>query len=110
MNNLISTATKYKYFYPLLLLALLPYVSSRINSQTRERSVSPNPAPPPAEVIKTDIDLVTVDALVLQKKTARVVGNLKEADFVILEDGSKQQLTQDDTYTLFLTTCLSNLI
>jgi len=93
MKNLISAATKYKYFYPLLLLVLLPYVSSRINSQTRERSVTPNQSPPPAEVIKTDIDLVTIDALVLQKKTARVVGNLKEADFVILEDGSKQQVT-----------------
>ncbi len=44
-----------------------------------------------AEVIKVDVDLVTVDALVLQKKTARVVGHLKETDFVILEDGSKQE-------------------
>lgn len=93
MKNLISTAAKYKYVYPLLLLALLPYVSSRINSQTRVRSVAPNPPQPAAEVIKTDVDLVTVDALVLQKKTARIVGNLKESDFVILEDGSKQQLT-----------------
>jgi VWFA-related protein len=29
----------------------------------------------------------------LQKKTARVVGDLKQTDFVILEDGAKQQLT-----------------
>src|ERR1051325_1505447 len=93
MKNRISAAAKYKYFYPLLLLPRLPYVSARINSQTRERSVSSGPSQPPAEVIKTDVDLVTVDALVLQKKTARVVGNLKEADFVILEDGSKQQVT-----------------
>lgn len=93
MKNLVSQAKKYRYFYLLLLLALLPYVSSRINSQTRERSVAPNPAQSAAEVIKVDVDLVTVDALVLQKKTARVVGHLKEADFLILEDGSKQQIT-----------------
>lgn len=95
MKNLVSAAAKYKYFYPLLLLLLLPYVSLRSNSQTRERTVNANQPPPTAtaEVIKVDVDLVTVDALVLQKKTARVVGHLKEADFVILEDGSKQQLT-----------------
>jgi len=93
MKNLVSKAKRYKYFYLLLLLAVLPYVSSRINSQTRERSVAPSPPQPAAEVIKVDVDLVTVDALVLQKKTARVVGHLQEADFVILEDGSKQQIT-----------------
>lgn len=43
--------------------------------------------------MKVDVDLVTVDALVMQKKTARVVGNLKQTDFVILEDGTKQQVT-----------------
>jgi VWFA-related protein len=43
--------------------------------------------------VKVDVDLVTVDALVLQKKTARVVGHLKQTDFVILEDGTKQQVT-----------------
>jgi VWFA-related protein len=95
MKSLVSRAAKYKYLFPLLLLILLPYVSSRITSQTRERAVNAGrkPAPPPAEVVKVDVDLVTVDALVLQKKTARVVGNLKETDFVILEDGTKQQIT-----------------
>ena len=73
----------------------MPYVSSRITSQTRERTVNADkrPAAQPAEVVKVDVDLVTVDALVLQKNTARVVGNLKQTDFVILEDGTKQQVT-----------------
>src|SRR5258705_8498561 len=94
MKHLFTTVAKYKYF-SLLLLLLLPYVSASISSQTRERSVNPamNPAVPPAEVIKVDVDLVTVDALVLQKKTARVVGQLKQTDFVILEDGTKQEIT-----------------
>jgi len=95
MKHLIPAVAKYKYFYPLLLLLLLPYVSSRISSQTRERTIhtGKRPAAQPAEVVKVDVDLVTVDALVLQKKTARVVGHLKQTDFVILEDGTKQQVT-----------------
>jgi VWFA-related protein len=95
MKYVIPTVAKYKYLFALLLLFLLPYVSSHITSQTRERTVNSgrNPATPAAEVIKVDVDLVTVDAIVLQKKTARVVGNLKETDFVIQEDGTKQQVT-----------------
>src|SRR6185503_17005125 len=41
----------------------------------------------------TDVDLVTIDALILQKNTARVVGNLKQEDFLVSEDGSKQTIT-----------------
>lgn len=95
MKVLVRRFARYKYLSLLLLLFLLPYVSSRISSQTRERSVNADqrPAAQPAEVVKVDVDLVTVDALVLQKKTARVVGNLKQTDFVILEDGTKQQVT-----------------
>ncbi len=95
MKDLVPKVAKYKYFYPLLLLLLLPYVSSRISSQTRERSVNDGkrPATQPAEIVKVDVDLVTVDALVLQKKTARVVGHLRQTDFVILEDGTKQEVT-----------------
>jgi VWFA-related protein len=95
MKDLFTTLARYKYLSPLLLLFLLPYISSRITSQTRERTVSPagRPMAQATEVVKVDVDLVTVDAIVLQKKTARVVGNLKETDFMILEDGAKQQLT-----------------
>jgi len=95
MKRLIPAVTKYKYLYPLLILFLLPYISSRITSQTRERTINSDkkPATQPAAAVKVDVDLVTVDALVLQKKTARIVGNLKQTDFVILEDGAKQQVT-----------------
>jgi VWFA-related protein len=95
MKALIRSAAKYKYLAPLLLLVLLPFVSSRLSSQTRERAVNADkkPAVQATDVVKVDVDLVTVDALVLQKKTARVVGNLKQTDFVILEDGAKQQVT-----------------
>ena len=60
--------------------------------QTRERTVVNTPNNN-LEVIKTDVDLVTVDALVLQKNTARVVGDLKRDDFLISEDGKLQEIT-----------------
>ena len=59
-------------------------------AQTRERKVA---EPKVMEVIKTDVDLVTIDALVLQKNTARVVGDLSRDDFQILEDGHPQEIT-----------------
>jgi Ca-activated chloride channel family protein len=79
--------------------------SYRATSQTRERTVNANlnsglngPADPaaaraPQEVVKVDVDLVKVDALVLQKDTARIVGDLKKEDFQIYEDGMRQEIT-----------------
>lgn len=64
--------------------------------QTRERTVGPSSAEAKvkvADIIKTDVDLVTVDALVLQKNTSRVVGSLKQEDFLVSEDGNKQTIT-----------------
>lgn len=63
-----------------------------VHAQTRERTVVNIPNSP-LEVIKTDVDLITVDALVLQKNTARVVGDLKREDFLISEDGKPQEIT-----------------
>src|SRR5262245_21135948 len=90
---------------PLVLLALCLFNSglspqiTRLNSttdvangQTRERSVVNDPKGN-LEVIKTDVDLVTIDALVLQKNTARVVGDLNRDDFLISEDGKRQEIT-----------------
>jgi VWFA-related protein len=64
--------------------------------QTRERTVGPsrNEANVKvADIIKTNVDLVTIDALVLQKNTARAVGSLKPEDFLLSEDGNKQTIT-----------------
>lgn len=92
--------------FTVLLSLVFFFLSLRVTSQTRERRVSANtstqtnpdnpsqtPALPGEEIVKVDVDLVTVDALVLQKKTARVVGGLKKEDFVLLEDGAKQEIT-----------------
>ncbi len=101
MKKSFSTIAKYKFLFPFLLLFLLPFISLRLSSQTRERSVGSGRQPASAaEVVKVDVDLVTIDALVLQKKTARAVGDLQATDFVILEDGTKQQITQFSQDTL----------
>jgi len=89
-----------RYLLPVVVVALLlvgaatnqkftNHVSSAF-AQTRERKVL---EPTPVEVIKTDVDLVTIDALVLQKKTARVVGDLTQDDFMISEDGKPQEIS-----------------
>src|SRR5215212_8045859 len=87
-----------KRFAPALLLLLLPilfHLHTIATSQTRERTVGPTRAESQikTEIIKTDVDLVNVDALVLQKNTSRAMGNLAQQDFVISEDGVKQSIS-----------------
>ena len=66
-----------------------------VSSQSRPRTTAqPNTgAANPDEIVKVDVDLVTIDALVLQKQTARVVGDLSKQDFILAEDGVKQTIT-----------------
>src|SRR5690349_8535174 len=79
----------------LLFLLGLFQLPSLVMPQTRQRTVGPSrrEAEIKTVTIKTDVDLVTVDALVLQKETARVVGDLAREDFVISEDGVPQAIT-----------------
>jgi len=95
-----------------VLMALLFYPASPVTSQTPNKNLNanigrpsrkaiqlpPRPAPTPTpesstEVVKVDVDLVKIDALVLQKNTARIVGGLTNEDFLLYEDGIKQQIT-----------------
>jgi VWFA-related protein len=62
------------------------------NPTSNDASSTPSPATS-AEVVKVDVDLVKVDALVLQKKTARSVSGLNKEDFLLFEDGTKQEIT-----------------
>jgi VWFA-related protein len=87
-----------KRFFPalaLLLLLALFQLPTLVTPQTRQRTVGPTRSESEikTETIKTDVDLVTVDALVLQKNTSRVVGDLAREDFVIAEDGVTQTIT-----------------
>jgi len=95
--RITPTSSKYlTLLFLVLLLSLTGYLISPALPQTRERIVSPSPAEANArvaDIIKTDVDLVTIDALVLQKKTARRSGKLKREDFLVSEDGQRQTLT-----------------
>ncbi|MEK6322638.1 MAG: VWA domain-containing protein [Acidobacteriota bacterium] len=59
-----------------------------------------------SENIRLAVDLVVLDAQVLQHKTGRVVGNLTKEDFVLAEDGVRQQVTQFSQDTLPLSVIL----
>ena len=90
-------------FLALTFPILLVTSDRSVNSQSRNRRVNANEivpndnrsasSPVTQEVVKVNVDLVTVDALVLQKKTARMVGGLTKDDFLIYEDGTKQEIT-----------------
>src|SRR5215467_11886022 len=94
----------------IVLAALLFYSTRPVTSQTPNQNLNanigrpsqkaiqlpPRPTPTPEsslEVVKVDVDLVKIDALVLQKNTARIVGGLKKEDFLLYEDGIKQEVT-----------------
>jgi VWFA-related protein len=94
--KLNPTTTKLSLLLVTLLLLVLGYFISPALTQTRERTVGPNRTEANikvADVIKTDVDLVTIDALVLRRNTARVVGGLKQEDFLVSEDGTRQTIT-----------------
>src|SRR5437764_5970078 len=48
---------------------------------------------PPEQVFRVRVDLVVVDAQVLNKKTKRPVGGMRREDFQLYENGIRQQIT-----------------
>jgi len=97
-------------FTSIVFAAFLFYPDTSVTSQTPNRNFNTNrgrpsrkaiqlpppPSPTPKsseEVVKVDVDLVKIDALVMQKNTARIVGGLKKEDFLIYEDGTRQEIT-----------------
>ncbi len=105
----IPTRSKLSLLLITLFLAFAGSLVSPALPQTRERTVTPSRTEANikvADIIKTDVDLITIDALVLQKNTARVVGGLKQGDFLVSEDGSKQTITHFSQDTLPLSVLL----
>ncbi|MGH9829027.1 MAG: VWA domain-containing protein, partial [Blastocatellia bacterium] len=68
----------------LLMLALLPL---RLQQTVARARTGQNP-------LNLHVDLVVMDAQVVQKRTARMVGGLNKNDFTLYEDGVKQQISQ----------------
>ena len=101
-----------KRLAPALALSILPFVFALPVTpapQTRPRVVGMKEEAIPVggeEVVRTDVDLVVLDALVLQKKTGRVVGDLKREDFTLAEDGVVQQITHFSQNSLPLSVIL----
>jgi hypothetical protein len=48
---------------------------------------------PDDQPLKLNTELVSLDALILNKKTGTVINGLTKDDFTIYEDGVKQQIT-----------------
>ena len=59
-----------------------------------------------ADDVKLAVDLVVLDALVLQQKTGRIAGSLNRESFTLFEDGTKQQITHFSQDTLPLSIIL----
>ena len=83
-----------------LLLALIVPPTSR--AQYGQRTPTPRPTPPPSQevnegdVIRVDTELVTLTATVTDSR-GRYVTNLKQSDFTVYEDGTKQELAYFNT-------------
>jgi VWFA-related protein len=49
--------------------------------------------PQEAEVVKVITNLVNIETVVIHKKSKQIVGNLKQANFAVFEDGVQQTIT-----------------
>ena len=50
------------------------------------------PPAPTSEIVKINTDLVVLDAQALRKKDGKVINTLRRDDFILLEDGVKQEV------------------
>jgi len=83
---------------PKLALIILPILLIgpalwTVQSQDSTKTEKPGTQQEKSSEIKLAVDLVVLDALVMQQKTSRIVGNLKKEDFSLFEDGTKQQIS-----------------
>lgn len=49
--------------------------------------------PQDAEIVKVITNLVNIETVVIHKKSKQIIGNLKQANFAVFEDGVQQQIT-----------------
>lgn len=67
-----------------LMLAMLVWLGATVCAQ--------EPPVSTADIVKINTDLVVLDAQVLKKKDGKVISTLRREDFVLLEDGVKQEI------------------
>ena len=78
----------FKYCCFVLILLVLPIVAF-----PQTELVQPDAPPQTEHVLKVSVNVVTLDAQVLNKKTRQSVSELKAEDFEVFDDGVKQQIT-----------------
>ena len=76
------------FVLPFLLICPAIWV---VKSQTT-KSQTPDQSQDKSGEIKLGVDLVVLDALVMQQKTGKIIGDLKKDDFSLYEDGIKQEI------------------
>ena len=84
------------------LVILIVILSFTILAESQEK----HGAQTKSDDVKLNIDLVTLDAQVVQQKTDRIAWKLKQDDFVLYEDGIKQKITNFSQDTLPLSVIL----
>ncbi len=105
-----ATLSLLLFIVTIVMAAFLVCPETSVTSQTPNKNLNTNsgrpsskairlpqkPTPTPesgTDVVTVDVDLVKIDALVMQKNTARIVGGLSKEDFLLYEDGNKQEIT-----------------
>jgi Ca-activated chloride channel homolog len=91
--------------------ANLPFDRPPVARPAIRRGVPPKESPPPtaadkAEAVNLAVDLVVLDAQVVQQKTGRIAGHLTKDSFTLAEDGVKQTITHFSQDTLPLSVIL----
>lgn len=90
-------------------LGIQPANDSPVTSRPGTAGIQPGIGDFPrgdSENVRLAVDLVVLDAQVIQQRTGRVAGNLKKEDFVLAEDGVRQQVTHFSQDTLPLSVIL----
>lgn len=77
-----------------ILIILMLLICPQPRAQNRPSPPSrPSPEDNRQEVIKLNTNLVVIDAQVLNRKSGEIINGLKAEDFVLSEDGVKQEIT-----------------
>lgn len=83
----------YKTLRLIVTLACLFLNFFPVCAQFQTPSIQDPQATPAPESVRLHADLVLIDVLAVQRKTGRIVGNLKQDDFTVFEDGVKQTVS-----------------
>jgi VWFA-related protein len=88
----------------------LPFDRPPITRPATRHDTPPTEAPTAsgdkADAVKLAVDLIQLDAQVLQQKTGRIAGNMNKESFTLMEDGVKQTITHFSQDTLPLSVIL----